>query len=207
MLLDVGGTFLTGHCVAMTWFPQEPIDAVTCCIQHSRVIELGNIGDRTIAQQHDIPETSSLSGHKWTQQMKKKSWIPQQEAQLQEKSVAEIINLFVGDLFGTGVLTRLRTDFQVGSEDWNDETCTGQRKGWRQNPQTRPYIEVCQERSSMGSHWNETRRKTSNALLQCIRCIEAFWDRQIGCRVRHNSNVATSSPDVLQWNLHQQLAM
>ena len=50
------------------------------------------------------------------------------------KSVAGIINLFVDDLFGTGgkemeqrVLTRLRKDFQVGSEDWNDVTFTGQR--------------------------------------------------------------------------------
>ena len=180
MPLDVGGTFLTRHSVAVTWFPQEPIDAVTCCIQHSRVIELGNIGDRTIAQQHDIPETSSLSDHKWTQHMKKKRWIPQQEAQLQEKSVAEIINLFVEDLCGTTVLTRLRTDFQVGSEDWNDETFTRQRIGWRQNPQTGPYMEVNQEKrlwSLKRSQWNETRRKTSNALLQCIRCTEAFWDR------------------------------
>ena len=45
------------------------------------------------------------------------------------KSVAGIINLFVDDLFGTGgnemeqrFLTRLRKDFQIGSEDWNDVT-------------------------------------------------------------------------------------
>ena len=43
------------------------------------------------------------------------------------KSVAGIASLFVDDLFGTGgnemeqrVLTRLRTYFQVGSEDWID---------------------------------------------------------------------------------------
>ena len=48
------------------------------------------------------------------------------------KSVAGIINPFVDDLFGTGgndmephVLTRLRKDFQVGSEDWNDVPFTG----------------------------------------------------------------------------------
>ena len=45
------------------------------------------------------------------------------------KSGAGIVNLFVDDLFGTGgnemeqrVLTRLRTDFQVSSEDWHDVT-------------------------------------------------------------------------------------
>ena len=50
------------------------------------------------------------------------------------KSVAGIINLFVDDLFGTGgtemeqcVLTRLRKDPQVGSEDLNDVTFTGKR--------------------------------------------------------------------------------
>ena len=43
------------------------------------------------------------------------------------KSVAGSIHLFVDDLSGTGgtemeqrVLTRLRKDFRVGSEDWTD---------------------------------------------------------------------------------------
>ena len=50
------------------------------------------------------------------------------------KSVAGIINLFADDLIGTGgtemeqrVLTRLRKNLQVGSEDWNDVLITGQR--------------------------------------------------------------------------------
>ena len=30
------------------------------------------------------------------------------------------------------------------------------------------------------SQWNETRRKTSIALLRCTQCTEAFWDRKIG---------------------------
>ena len=45
------------------------------------------------------------------------------------QSVAGIKNLLVDDLFGTGgtemeqcVPARLRKDFQVGSEDWNDVT-------------------------------------------------------------------------------------
>ena len=67
------------------------------------------------------------------------------------KSVATIINLFVDDLFGTRgnemeqrVLTRLRKDFQVGSEDWNDVAFTGQRIRWTQDSQNGPYIEVSQ---------------------------------------------------------------
>ena len=47
------------------------------------------------------------------------------------KSVADIINLSVHDLFGTGgtemeqrVLPRLRKDVQLGSGDWNDVTFT-----------------------------------------------------------------------------------
>ena len=57
------------------------------------------------------------------------------------KSVAGIIHIFVDDLFGTGgtemeqrVLTRLRKDFQVSSEDWNDVTFTGQRSRWMKDP-------------------------------------------------------------------------
>ena len=70
------------------------------------------------------------------------------------KSVAGIINLFVDDLFGTGgnemeqrVPTRLRKDFQVGSEDWNAVTFTGQRFRWTKDPQTGSHIEVSQERA------------------------------------------------------------
>ena len=50
------------------------------------------------------------------------------------KSVAGIINLFVDYLFGTGgtemeqrILARLKKDFQVRSEDWNDVTFTKQK--------------------------------------------------------------------------------
>ena len=57
------------------------------------------------------------------------------------------------------------------------------------------------------SPWNETRRKTSIALLRCTQCTEANWDRTIGCRVRHSSNVATKFPDPLRWQLLQHLAM
>ena len=69
------------------------------------------------------------------------------------KSVAGIIDPSVDDLFGTGgkemeqrVLTRLRKDFQVGSEDWNPVTFTGQRIRSTKDPKTGSYIEVSQEK-------------------------------------------------------------
>ena len=87
------------------------------------------------------------------------------------KSVAGIINLFVDDLFGTGgqdmeqrVLARLRKDFHVGSEDWNDETFTGQRFRCTKDPQTGSHIEVSQEKAveeleeRRRSQWNATRK-------------------------------------------------
>ena len=47
------------------------------------------------------------------------------------------------DVFGTGgkemeqrVLPRLRQDFQVGSEDWNDVAYIGQRIRWTQDSRT-----------------------------------------------------------------------
>ena len=46
------------------------------------------------------------------------------------------INVFKPDL-----------DFQVGSEDRNDVTFTGQRIRWTRDPQTGQYIEVSQEKA------------------------------------------------------------
>ena len=45
------------------------------------------------------------------------------------------------------VLTRLRKDFQVGSEDWNDVNFTGHRIRWTQDSKTRPYIDASQEKA------------------------------------------------------------
>ena len=67
------------------------------------------------------------------------------------KSVAEITNLIVDNLFGTSgnemeqrVLARHRKDFQVFSEDWNDVAFTRQRIRWTQDSQNGPYVEVSQ---------------------------------------------------------------
>ena len=70
------------------------------------------------------------------------------------KSVAGILELLVDDILGTGrtemeqrVLGRLRKDFQVVSEGWNDVLFTGQRIRWMKDPQSGPSIEVSQERA------------------------------------------------------------
>ena len=70
------------------------------------------------------------------------------------KSVAGIINPFVDDLFGTGgnemeqrVLTRLRPDFHVGAEDWNDVAFKEQRIRGTQDSQNGLYIEVSQDKA------------------------------------------------------------
>ena len=69
------------------------------------------------------------------------------------KSVAEIKNLFVDDLFETGgteikqrVLARLGKDFHVHSQDWNEVLFTGQRIRWTKDPQSRSCVEVSQGR-------------------------------------------------------------
>ena len=82
-------------------------------------------------------------------------WIPLQEVQLQEKTVAGFfLNIFVVDLFETGVtemeqrvLASLRKDFQAGSEDWNAVAFTGQRIRWTQDPKTGSYMEVSHQKA------------------------------------------------------------
>ena len=45
------------------------------------------------------------------------------------------------------VSTRLRKDFQVGSEDWNGVTFTGQRIRLTEDSQNGPYIDVSQNKA------------------------------------------------------------
>ena len=131
--------------------------------------------------------------------------------------MAGIVNLFVDDLFASGgnemeqrVLTRLGKYFQVGSQNWNDVAFTGQRIVGHKIPKTGRALKSVKTRLLMSwkrSQWNESRRKTSTALLRCIQCTEAYWDRYIGFKVGHSSNIATKFSDVLRWQPRQQLAM
>ena len=119
----------------MAWFPHEPVDAVTCCIRYSRVGELGSTGDKGPSHSSTAQKTPSLnrvSDQKWKLHLKKR-WIPQLEVQLQENPWQEssiylwvIFLEQVGNEMEQSVLTRLRTYFQVGSEDRNDVPFTGQ---------------------------------------------------------------------------------
>ena len=104
----------------------------------------------------------------------------------------------------------LEMDFQVGSEDGNDVTFTGQRIRWTKNPQTGPCIEVSQEKATEELEEIPVERNSKQD-LHCTPAMqqgtESFWDRYIGCRVGHNFSVATSFPDVLQRQLPQQPVM
>ena len=90
---------------------------------------------------------------KWKLHLKK-TLAPKAGKPATRKSVVRIIYLFVDDRFGTNgdemeqrVLTRLRQDFLVGSEDWNDVSFTRQRTRWTQDSQNGPYIEISQNKA------------------------------------------------------------
>ena len=58
---DAGATFLTKHCVAMAWFPHDPIDAVTYLILCRRVTKLGNTGYKGPLDRRTVQKTPSLN--------------------------------------------------------------------------------------------------------------------------------------------------
>ena len=103
------------------------------------------------------------------------------------ESVAGSINLFVDDLFGTcgteieqRVLARLRKDFQVGSENWNDVFSQDKEfVGRRILNQDRALRLVKKRllRNWRRSQQNETRKKITTVPLQCIQGKEACWVR------------------------------
>ena len=151
MPLDVGGTFWTKHSVVMVWFRHELTDVVMCCTQTQWRERTWNQTCST--QWHGTDDISSESRARSKGDVApEKMSDPTAGSPATGKSVAGIINLFVDDLFGTGeteieqrVSARLRKDFQVGSEDWNDVLFTGQRFPWMKNPQLGPIIEASQE--------------------------------------------------------------
>ena len=70
------------------------------------------------------------------------------------QDVSGIVYLHVDDLFGVGsddferrVLSRIRKDFQVGSEKWSDVEFVGQRIRWHKENEV-DYIAVDQEKPS-----------------------------------------------------------
>ena len=171
-----------------------PTRADRCCsVLHflQRASKLGNTGYKGPSHSRTAQKTPSLnhvSDQKWKLNLKK-TLDPRAGSPATGKSMARIINLFVEiDLFGTNgngleqrVLTRLKKDFEVGSEDWNDVALTRQRTRWTQDSLKtgRPLKSVNTRLwvSWNKFQWNETRRKTSIALFQCTQCTEAYWDR------------------------------
>ena len=100
--------------------------------------------------------------------------------------MAGIINLFVDDLFGTGgnemeqrVLTRLRKDFQVGSEEWNDVAFTRQRIRWTQDSQNESYIEVSQNKAIDELEEIPVERNTKED-LHCTPSMHAMYRSLLG---------------------------
>ena len=181
MHLDAGGTSLTRHCVVMAWFPQELIDVATYCFRYSRVSELGNTWDNGPSHSRTIQKTPSLNHvQSEVEAAFERTLDPIARSPASGKSVAGITNLFEDDLFGTGgnemlqrVQTRPGKDFQVGSEDWNYVTFTGQRSRWTQHSQNGPYIEVNQTKAT--DELEEI--PVAIALLQWTQCTEAYWGR------------------------------
>ena len=104
----------------MAWFPHELIDAVTCCNQHSRV--LGNPGDKSKDHRTVAHRTSNVLTA-FDRIAGKNTW---------QGSLIFLWMIFLEHLekMEKRVRTRLRKDFQVGSEDWNDVTFSGQRIRW-----------------------------------------------------------------------------
>ena len=147
----------------------------------------------------------------------KRHCIPQLDVQLQENPWQESSDCLVDDFFGTSgnemeqrVLTRHRKDFQIGSEDWNDVAFTGQRIRWTQDSQNGPYIEVSQDKAIDELEEvpvNEIRRNTSIALLLVHTLHRSLLGQINWLQSRHSSNAATKCPDVLRWQLLQQLTM
>ena len=120
------------------------------------------------------------------------------------KSVAGIIKFFVDDLFGTGgykmeqrVLARLRKDFQVGSEDWNDVTFTGQRIRWTKDPQSRPCIEVSQEMAIEELEEIPVQRNTKED-LQCTPVMHTRYRSLLGQMNWLQSRTVSVLPQVFQ---------
>ena len=77
------------------------------------------------------------------------------------------------------VLTRLRKDFQVGSEDWNVVAFKGQRISWTQDPQTGPYVEVSQAKAIEELEEIPVERNTKED-LQCTPAMHTMYRSFLG---------------------------
>ena len=105
------------------------------------------------------------------------------------------------------VLARLRKDFQVGSEDWNGLSFTGQRTRWTKGSRSGSCIEVSQQKAIDELEKIPVQRNTKEDLY-CTNAMHTRYRSFLGQQSRTQLlSVATSFPEVPQWQLLQQLVM
>ena len=168
--LDAGGTSWTKHFVVLVWFPRELSGVVLCSTQEYGTNDISL--ESRVRSQGDAASERILD--------------PIDGGPATGKSVEGIINLFVHALFGT-------SGTEVDNVSWRDSErilklvrkigtmWPSQDKelvGWRTLKQDRA-LRSANKRLWMNwrrSPWNETRKKTSSALLRCIQCTKAFSD-------------------------------
>ena len=124
----------------MTWFPHEPIDAVTCYIRYSRVIELGNTGDKGPSHSSTAQETALTESRERSEveaAFLKKRWIQWHEVQLQDNPWQ----------MEQRVLTRLRNVFKLVQKIGMMWTFRGQKFRWMKESQSGRCIEVSQQKA------------------------------------------------------------
>ena len=154
--------------------------------------EFENTGDkRTIAQQNGTKDAFTESREQSEMEAafeKALDPIARSPAAGKIRGRNHQIYLWKIDFFGTGendmeqrAFDQTYKRFPSCSEDWNDVTFTRQRIRCTQDtPKRAVHLKSVKAKPLMRwkkSQWNETRRKTSIALLQCTQCTDACWDR------------------------------
>ena len=136
---DAGAISFTKHCVVMAWFSTRA--DLCCCVFYSvQSRERTKTKEPYTVERYrqHLKQTARADRSRWC--IWENAGFLLQEVQIQENPWQDLLHLFVDNLFGEGgtemeqrVLARLRIDFQVDSEDWNDVTFTGQRIRWTKN--------------------------------------------------------------------------
>ena len=150
---------------------------------------MGTLDKGIIAQQNDTKDAFTESRERpEVEAAFQKTLDPTAGSPATRKFVAGIINLFVDDLFGTGgnemeqrvFLTRLRKDFHVLSEDWNDVAFAGQTSRWTQDSQNGPYIEVNQNKA-IDEEWEEIPvERNTKGDLHCTPSMHTMYRSPLG---------------------------
>ena len=95
------------------------------------------------------------------------------------RSVAGLIYLFVDVRWNSVAKLDSKKDFSVGSEDWNDMLFTGQTIRWMKDPQSRPCIEVSQEKATEELGEIHVERNTKED-LHCTPAMHTMYRSLLG---------------------------